>query len=217
MLNCCTNALGLCCNWPWSTWSSVIKTVLHDVSEKMSKSPVQWVCLRQSMTLLEEEFLIWKLLLRETQTLPHNSQKLLRALTELKQHSHFSLCKLSWTQYLGFSYFHYLILRIICFNTRITFFLLSIIKILVLSHLLSHVLLSLSPYLPQQCQTLCSLLDCRHTKGEDPNQVIFLLILLGSFFSMVATPFFCLSLLNVPHGSVNLSQSLSHFKITVLG
>lgn len=107
MLNCCTNALGLCCNCPWSTWSSVIKIVPCDVSENVSKSPVQWVCLRQSVTLLEEEFLILKLLLRAMQTFPPNSQKLMKALTELKEHSHFSLCKLSWTQYLKFSYFHY--------------------------------------------------------------------------------------------------------------
>lgn len=79
-----------------------------------------------------------------------------------------------------------------------------------LGHLLSQGLLSLSPYLPQQCQTCCSLLEHRHTKGEDPNQVISLLTPVGSFFSMVATSF-SLSLLNVPGGSVNLSQSLSHF------
>lgn len=64
----------------------------------------------------------------------------------------------------------------------------------------------------QQCQTCSSLIEeHRHTKGEDPNQVISLLTLLGSFFSMVETPPFSLSLLNVSGGSVNLSQSLSHF------
>lgn len=55
------------------------------------------------------------------------------------------------------------------------------------------------------------LLEHRQTKGEDPNQVISLLALVGSFFSMVAPPSFSLSLLNVPGGSVNPSQSLSHF------